>query len=48
MPIGEVVVPLDALLKRQSAPIKKTAKLDTQGSITFSFHFVEAAGDLNA
>ena len=47
--LGEVVVPLDALLKRQSAPLKKTAKLDTQGSVSFSFQFVEAvAGDLNA
>ena len=35
--------------KRQSTPLKRTAKLDTQGSVTFSLHFVEAvAGDLNA
>ena len=40
---------IDALLKRQSTPLKRTAKLDTQGSVTFSLHFVEAvAGDLNA
>ena len=46
--LGEVAVP-HALLKRQSTPLKMTAKLDTQGSVTFSLHFVEvSAGDLNA
>jgi Ca2+-dependent lipid-binding protein len=41
--LGEAVVPLDALRKKQTKPLKRTVQLSEQGSLTFTLEFVKTA-----
>ena len=41
--LGEAMVPLDALRKKQTKPLKRTVQLSEQGSLTFTIEFVKMA-----
>ena len=40
--LGEALVPLDALRKKHSKPLKRTVQLSEQGSLTFTLKFAES------